>query len=291
MVAEEIVAVYAGHPSVEAIILGGSVARGTAAAESDIDLGIFWKEIPQERGRGDLLSRLSGELHRTVDNSERYSSDNPRRQGLIEIIAVTAPDSTIWAVDVEHETVAGTDRVISEVVVDLNTSLERQELLSVIDTGIPLHGASLVGEWRERALYSDEFMDKVVCENLLGIGRKVLAAKRWGDREEWFGLQECLLDVARRLFLALMSLNRTWCYTDNVNFKGAGGVLSGLKLQPSKFVSRLGEIFHSDLGLSVSNCAQLSMEVLHLAKVHVADSRLDGEMEVLEKLDGRIEHD
>lgn len=225
-------AVYAAHPSVEAIVLGGSVARGTAAADSDIDLGIFWRELGHERERGDLLSRLSGELHRTVDNSERYSSDNPRREGLIEIIAVTTSDSTTWAVDLEHETVTGTDRVISEVVDSLDTSLERQELISVIDIGIPLHGESLVRQWRERAVYSDEFMNRVVCENLLGIGQKLLATKKWGDREEWFSVQESLLDVARRLFLTLLSLNRKWCYTDNVNFKGISGMLSGLELQP-----------------------------------------------------------
>ena len=39
--AESLAAAYRKHPAVQAIILGGSTARGTAHEQSDIDLGLF----------------------------------------------------------------------------------------------------------------------------------------------------------------------------------------------------------------------------------------------------------
>ncbi len=40
-IAESIAGIYAQHPDVWAILLGGSTARGTAGRHSDLDLGIF----------------------------------------------------------------------------------------------------------------------------------------------------------------------------------------------------------------------------------------------------------
>jgi hypothetical protein len=52
--------------------------------------------------------------------------------------------------DIEHETVAGTEMVLSEVVDQYDPSLEKQELLSVIDHGVVLHGHDLVNRWGKR---------------------------------------------------------------------------------------------------------------------------------------------
>lgn len=288
IVAEEIAAAYATHLGVQAIILGGSVARDRASASSDIDLGIFWSDLGSERERAGLLTKISGELLRTVDNSERYSLRSPRRQGLIEIIKVkpSAPGrfTRTWIVDLEHETVAGTEHVLSDVVGKLDTSLDMQELMSVIHRGIALHGHSIVRKWREHGVYTDEFMREAVSESLLGIGKELRKAKNWGEHEEWFLLQESLLKAGRRVILSLMALNREWCYTDNLNFKGIAGFVSQLAVQPQDFMSRLGEVFQSDFRAAISNCAQLSKDVLNLAAEQLFDIRLDAEIEDLQEL-------
>jgi predicted nucleotidyltransferase len=44
--ARPVAGVYASHPDVQAIILGGSTARGVASADSEIDLGLCGRKLP-----------------------------------------------------------------------------------------------------------------------------------------------------------------------------------------------------------------------------------------------------
>ena len=59
-VAQKLASVYAENPKVKAAILGGSASRGCADCYSDIDMGMFWSELPDERERLVILERFGG---------------------------------------------------------------------------------------------------------------------------------------------------------------------------------------------------------------------------------------
>ncbi len=174
--AESLAAVYTSHPDLHAIVLGGSTVRGVARERSDIDLGLFWTQVPSQNARGELVNGLRGQLTRCIENQHRYSIGNPRRRGCIEIINIqSTTDQPGLRLDIEHETVAGTERVISDVVDQYDNSIEKQELLSVIEYGIQLHGHDLVNRWREKMQdYPDVLAEKMVNQHLQGIGAKLL---------------------------------------------------------------------------------------------------------------------
>jgi hypothetical protein len=285
-----VAAVYTGHPDVQAIILGGSVARGTAHERSDIDLGIFWSPIAGQEERHELVRRVGGKIHRHVDNDIRYSEDNPRRQGCIEIVELLpTPAASRMRLDLEHETVAGTENVLQQVIKGHDPSLEKQELISVIQDGIALHGHDLVARWRERTRrYADELVYKMVAQNLLGTGRILQSQVHRASTQDWFCLYGSFLEVGRRLLLALMALNRTWAYTDNPNFGGFKPVVEGLALKPKRFVERLGQGLQSEALLGVQGFADLYADVLSLVEEHLPDLDTSGEREPLERLDPQI---
>jgi predicted nucleotidyltransferase len=289
--ARSIAAVYASHPNVEAIVVGGSVARDTAHERSDIDLGLFWSEIAPEGERSDLIAKVGGKLRRRVDNALRYSEGNPRRQGCIEIVEIepTAAAHGL-GLDLEHETVAGTERVLDQVIDKFDLSLEKQELLSVIQDGIALYGHDRVAHWREKTRrYPGELERKMVTQNLLGISRQLLEQVHWIETGDWFCLYEGYLNVGRRLLLALMALNRVWAFTDNPNFGGFGPVVERFALKPERFADRLSQTLQSEALHGIEGFAALHEETLRLVEAHLPAVDTSGERGILQQLSRTVE--
>ena len=46
--AEQIVLAHSDHPSIKAVMVGGSVSRGYADRYSDLEVGVFWSDAPTE---------------------------------------------------------------------------------------------------------------------------------------------------------------------------------------------------------------------------------------------------
>ena len=193
--------------------------------------------------------------------------------------------------DIEHETVVGTERVLSEVVDQYDPSLEKQELLSVIQHGIVLCGHNVVDRWREKAQsYPDELANKMVTQHLLGIGTSLLAQFHWVRTQDWFCLYEGFLDIGRRLLLTLMGLNRVWAFTDNSDFKGLKSFADGFEWQPDHFVDRLGQLLQSDALVGIRGFVDLSEEALDLVEAHMPTVDTSGERELLKQVRHRITH-
>jgi len=290
--AEALAAVYATHPDVNAIILGGSSARAVAHAGSDIDLGLFWKQLPSLKERLDFIDKIGGQLTRSVDNQHRYSIGNPRRQGCIEIVDIRpSADQPCIGLDIEHETVSGTEMVFSEVVDQYDPSLEKQELLSVIEHGIVLCGHDLVNRWRKKIeCYPDELVEKMVSQNLTGIGAKLLNQVHWIHSQDWFILYEGFLEIGRRLLLTIMGLNRVWVFTDNPNFKGLKYIAGDFAWQPGLFVDRLGQLLQSNAFVSILGFADLIEEILEYVDMQLVSVDTSGEWEMLKQITHRMTH-
>jgi predicted nucleotidyltransferase len=68
---ERIALAYAANPKVWAVLLTGSVARGTADRFSDIDLDVFWAEPPSEAELQAPIERAGASLlYRDADENE-----------------------------------------------------------------------------------------------------------------------------------------------------------------------------------------------------------------------------
>jgi len=284
--AKTVAAIYSRHPDVRAIILGGSAARGHASEESDIDLGIFWSQLGSERERNFLIRQFGGNLTRSVDNYHRFRSGNPRREGCIEIIDFSPPAATLQVrLDLEHGKVTGTEQVLRQVLDDGDLSLEKQELISVIQKGIPIYGHEIVNRWREISnRYPDELAHKMVAENITGIGDLLLTQLGWINTQDWFCLHEGFLDIGRCLLLSLMGLNRVWAFTDNPDFKGLKPSIEMLELKPPNFINRLGQALQTDASTAILRFATLSDDVLDLIETHLPAEDTLSERQVLKQV-------
>ncbi len=76
--ARRVAACFASYPRMRAAILGGSAARGEARDDSDIDVGIFWSQLPSD-GELDALGGLT--VQRRVANVGRFDGSPARQFG------------------------------------------------------------------------------------------------------------------------------------------------------------------------------------------------------------------
>lgn len=62
LVARVIAKEYASYPAVRAIMVGGSVARACADEYSDLEIGVFWGQLPTVQVRQATIARIGGHL-------------------------------------------------------------------------------------------------------------------------------------------------------------------------------------------------------------------------------------
>lgn len=79
--AKAIAVLYKQNPKVEAVLLGGSVARGWDDHFSDSELFVLWTEEPTDRDRKAIIEQANGNIidfHPYEDEewSESYITDN-----------------------------------------------------------------------------------------------------------------------------------------------------------------------------------------------------------------------
>jgi predicted nucleotidyltransferase len=117
--ARRIAECFATDSRARAVILGGSVARGEASADSDIDVGVFWSDLPSDDELTALRALAGLTVHRAVPNAVRFDHAIPRQFGDIKICSVALGGGDTLVVDIEHQSASGTELLISQVIVNV----------------------------------------------------------------------------------------------------------------------------------------------------------------------------
>ena len=123
--------------------------RGEADHYSDLDLLLYYDSPPADERLAAARAKLGIDEHteifgRTEDGaSETYRLDGVQCQ-------------------LGHESIAGVEREIDRVVVDLDPTEEHMKILMGLEEGVPLYGKEVVAALRVRARYSDELQRAVL---------------------------------------------------------------------------------------------------------------------------------
>jgi hypothetical protein len=214
----------------EAVLLGGSTARGEADRHSDIELGVFWLSAPSDDERAAAIRAAGGDLHRLWPYAEvdRAWFDDwfiGRRSG--------EPKSGLL-VEPVHMTIHDAAAVVEDVTQRFDPLLEKQVLLAALRDGIPLAGAELLRPWREAARgYPDE-LARAVVERHAQIEHSWRFAM-YRDRDNPMRIAEAIVDVHQRVLHALLAVNRVYWY----GFKSLESVAGRLALAPEELLPRL----------------------------------------------------
>ena len=268
---EPIVPAYTTNDRVAAVIVGGSTARGHADRYSDIELGVFWHEPPNEDDRQAAAKAISpafGDLIRLYpyDPDEEVWSDD------FALGRNTAgePHSGVL-LEVVHHTTDFVERTFEEVQTKHNPDLLKQNLIAGIGDGHVLYNPALVEDWQGRARdYPDELADAVV--------RRYAQIDHFWRWQMWLErsnnllmLYQSFVQVQTRLLHTLLGLNRVYYF----GFKWLDGVDDRLERKPVDLVPRLAEVYEAEPTIGAQLLAELVEETYDLIEVHMPDADIE----------------
>lgn len=256
-VGRPIAASYARNPKVAAAIVGGSTAHGWADRYSDIEIGVFWDEPPTEDDRRGAIKATRAELHRlyAYDEEDEVWSD----------VAFVGRDAsgeygTGVQIEISSSTVEYTERILDDLVVRHDPSLLKQNYISAVIHGIPVHGEALLEKWRARALpYPRELGVAVVKANaqIEFLWRMTVFLERGNNQ---IVVYDTFTGIAKRLYHVLLGLNRIYY----AGIKWMHLTLEAMEIAPPDFHHRLQRVFEMPPRTGIEELATLIEEVYAL---------------------------
>ena len=247
-------AVHLKNPHIKAILITGSVAKGVADDNSDIDIIMYYDELPGEEA-------FEASRQAALNSGGGFYGGN-------------AQDG--WALfqyidgirhDFAHAKLEKAEKMVDEFLAE--PSLEENNLFIALDgilTGLPLKGAEITDGWKAKlANYPPQLGDMLVKKHLRFRPHWVLQ-KMGVERNEVIFLQEELLHAVQNIFGVLCGLNQLY---HPGKIKGLHHTVAKIKLAPPNVASRLPALFEVDMQTAVSNLKTLIEETITLVETHL----------------------
>ncbi len=232
---------------VQAIVVGGSVARGYADAYSDLEMPVFWESQPGDDTRHAIVAALGAEF--------LYGYDGPSQEDQLLIRG--------FQVDLWHATVAAEEVTIDGVLYGYSTDLGDSNFMDTVRACIPLYGEGIIRGWKRRAQeYPDELALRVIREQIAAFqtSQVAIAAQRDNPTEVYAGLSQ----LQHAIFLVLLALNRAYFPA----FKWMYRVLESMAVKPDDVARRFRRAFAVPYPEAVADMARVLDEMLALVEQH-----------------------
>jgi hypothetical protein len=251
--AQQIGRAYAASPKARVVMVAGSTGRGTADRFSDVEIDVYWSDVPTDEERL-AIARETG-----ADEIELMPYEEDEWAEALWFNGFSAHTSTFLVETME--------RYLHEVVDEFNVADNPHIRLSSLLHAQTLVGADLAARWRAKAaVYPSGLTDAVLRANLtfdgLGYGEDMFLA-----RDDTLVLYDIFVRVSRQLLRALLGLNRL--YLPNPTFKGMAETIAEMSISPRDLTPRLTSVFQLPLADGVSELHRLCEETLDLVDRHV----------------------
>jgi hypothetical protein len=246
---------YIAHAEPRAVLLVGSGATGEVDPFSDLDLLLYYDDVPDV----DVLAPARQELEAQNFNGTVW----PGEMGYSERYDVRGIHCQLG-----HAVIAGWEREIARVVDDLELDWALLKELSGLFEGRPLHGAKLIRQWRKRAAYTEAL-------------QRAMIQKHWSFFPWWFYEEklaardaivwryDVLVQSAYNIAGVLAALNEI--YFSTFEFKRVGRFVSLLETAPPNLEERFKALFDSDERRSTAELERLVAETQALVAARFPD--------------------
>jgi len=253
--AQKVAAVYAAHPRARAAILVGSVARRQYDAYSDIDMTVFYDQLPAEDevragreavGASDWMRFPGGDAEEFADS---FLLDGVECQ-------------------VGHCTIARIERDLGAVLRDYSTNHEQHVIVGGVRESLALHGADLVAEWQRQCNdYPDPLAQAMVREHMRFAPLWVFE-RRMPSRDAPLFMRQYLTDQAQKLLAALSGLNRLY---PQLHFKRIDAYAARMGLAPTDLAARIKRMLSSSDDVALQLLRDLVWETFDLLGQHMPE--------------------
>jgi hypothetical protein len=233
---------HVGRGDPRAALLVGSAATGDADTYSDLDLLVYYDQVPQDDAVAETTRELGPRSYRGTPWSDE--SGEPDERGYSERYTLDGIECQVG-----HMSVGAFEREIARVVDDLELSEELLKIMSGLFEAMPLHGEELVGEWREKARYTDR-LQQATIEKRWKLFPWWYFERRLESRDASVWRYDVLVQSTYAIVGALAALNGV--YFSTLEFKRMNAFLARLELGPPDLAARLSALFELEGSASIT---------------------------------------
>ncbi|MBF2008267.1 MAG: nucleotidyltransferase domain-containing protein [Chlorogloeopsis fritschii C42_A2020_084] len=250
---------YLVNPKVKAIGIAGSVARGKADIYSDIDMSIYYNELPTDEELKVAYEQNQGSNYRlhASDRQAGYIVEQYFVQGV--------------KCDFGHITIECCERDIDNLLEQCNPDDPLLNVLAGIVDMLPLYNGELLAQWQKKvANYPDKLAQAMVKKHLHF--RALWVLQIYGiERDDVLFLTDELLNGVKNIIGVLLGLNRLYHPINSVPFKGMDKFFNKMAIAPNQLSFRLQQIFREEPQIAVNQLGELIEEIFVLVKKHMPE--------------------
>jgi len=255
-IARRVAKAYTVHPQAKAAMVTGSVAEGLCDRYSDIDMSIYYEELPSYEELESARLQNQG--------SERIWTLGDTKEGVFaEAYFVNGIECQIG-----HVTIAIWEKDMAVVLKQLDVTSWVQKALTGILICIPLHGDELIQKWKaQTANYPDALARTTVEKYLQFFSIWGLPADYFITRDATLFKHQVLVETVQNILGVLAGLNRL--YYSTFQFKRMGKFIEQMKIAPKNLSARLENLFHEQSPTTATQLKEIVREIVSLVELHM----------------------
>lgn len=256
--AEQITIPYTELPTLRAVMITGSAAKGIADVYSDIDMTMYYDgELPEDEVLDAIRTELGG-------GERRWFLGDRSEGGFAEAYGLNGIE-----VQIGHTLIDQWEATIAEVQSAADVDSSAQKALEGTLVCKALYGEPYLNHWKAQiAAFPPELAQAMVEKNLQFFAVWGLEPHfRTRDATIWY--YQILVETAQRLVGLLAGLNRL--YFTTFQFKRQGRFFDEMTIKPDNFASRLESLFAAELSQSLNELEALVTETLDLVESHMPE--------------------
>lgn len=159
---QQVLPIYQKIEGIVCVLLVGSVARNLQNEYSDIDCVIYWRDIPSELQRRQVIESANGVVPEIGDSSE--GEIDIALQSQAEVFYLYGDRTSGMKIDVTHKTIKSVDKLIQDVVESHETKRIKLAILHSLQRSMTLYGKN----WMDSCLAQiGKSMPLPICEALI----------------------------------------------------------------------------------------------------------------------------
>jgi hypothetical protein len=247
--------VYATNLRARAVLLMGSAAEEQSDFYSDLDMAVYYDELPTEE-------ELVAARQQNRGFERLWWADDRNDGECAEAYLVDGVECQI-----AHGTIAAWERDMTNVLEKLDVASPTQKVLEGLLHGIPLHGQALIEQWKTRVAHYPDALAEAMVKHHLALFPIWYLQERLITRDSTLWCYQIFVEDVEHILGLLAGLNRL--YYSTFQFKRMRRFIAQMRYVPSDAAQRLENVFTRDRLAAVGELEALVADTLLLLEEHM----------------------
>lgn len=250
--AKQKVQAYVADPRAKAAMVTGSTATGQADFYSDVEIFIYYDQLPPKEIL--QLARQKNQGSEPIRVFDGYNDGFFGEFYFTDGVQFQIGNTTIefWEAD------------IAAILTKLDVTSPLQKALSGMLDCIPLYGETLILQWKQQIADYPEALARAMIENYLDFFPIWALQEHLAVRDTTLFQHQIRLEIGQKLLGVLAGLNRL--YYSTFQFKRMQQFISQMHIAPQNLYERLENLYHQEPLATTNQLKQLITEVVDLVE-------------------------